>query len=119
MIRLDWKAAWTGGLLILAFREPLATLYSMPTQLLLVTSLVNLAYGCCSFLLATRSKNGTVPFLKKMAVANLLWLPVCFFIAVFHVGTATWLGLLHFIVEGILVGILGWLEWNAAQGQSK
>jgi hypothetical protein len=118
LIRIDWIAGAIAGVLVLSFRRWLADLYALPSDLLLVIALVNLTYASGSFTLARRSRGDSVPYLRVLAAANMLWAVGCLGLAAAWYGRASVFGIGQFIAEAIFVGGLGVLEWRAARSAS-
>jgi hypothetical protein len=114
LIWVDWIAGAVVGTLVLSIRGWLASLYSLPSDLLLVMGLANLAYACVSFTLAMLSRGDRVPLLRMVAMANMLWAIGCSVLAVVWFGQASIFGLGQLIGEAVFVGGLGVLEWRAA-----
>lgn len=114
LIRIDWIGAAVAGLLVLLFSNWVADLYSLPITLVRALAWVNLAYSSFSFTLAMASREGRVPLLRVVAVANLVWTLCCFVLAARWLGEASVFGLAHLVGEGIFVGALGVLEWRAS-----
>jgi hypothetical protein len=111
---VDWIAGAVVGTLMLALRGWLAGVYSLPDELLLVMGVANLAYAGFSFTLAMLSRGDRVPFLRVVAVANMLWAVGCVVLAVVWFGKASLFGIGQLVGEAIFVGGLGVLEWRAA-----
>lgn len=105
------------GVLVLALHGWLTELYQLPGALVLVIGFANLAYACVSFTLAQLRHGDRVPFLRVVAVANVLWAVGCVILAAVWAGRATVFGMGQLIGEAVFVGWLGVLEWRAA-GQS-
>jgi len=114
LIWIDWIAGAVVGALVLSLREWLARLYALPTDLLFVIGIANLAYACVSCALAMRSTDGRVPFLRVVAVANIAWAVCCVVLAVVWFAEASVFGLGQLLGEAVFVGGLGVLEWRAA-----
>jgi hypothetical protein len=102
------------GVLVLSLHGWLTQLYQLPGELVLVIGFANLAYACVSFTLAQLRRGDKVPFLRVVAVANVLWAVVCVILAVVWAGRASVFGLGTLIGEAVFVGCLGVLEWRAA-----
>jgi hypothetical protein len=77
--------------------------------------IANLGYGCCSFILARLRRGEQVPLFRVLAGANMLWALVCLVLACGWFGTANALGLAALVIEALLVGGLGLLEWRASR----
>lgn len=117
LIRVDWIAGTVAGVLVLALHGWLTELYQLPGELLLVIGLANLSYASLSFTLAQRTRGDRVPFLRVVAVANVLWAVGCIVMALVWAGRASVFGMCELIGEAFFVGSLGVMEWRAA-GQS-
>lgn len=117
LIRVDWIGGIGAGVLVLLFRNWLSGLYVLPVDLLAGIGVANLAYGCVSFTLASRSHGETVPGLRAMASANVAWAVFCLAMATVWMSEASVFGVAQFFGEALFVGTLGLLEWRAA-GQS-
>lgn len=113
LIRFDWIAGATAGVLVLVLHQWLTALYQLPRTLLLFIGCANLAYACVSFTLDQRRQGERVPFLRAMAVANMLWAIGCAIMAAVWAGRASLFGMGQLIGEGLFVGWLGLLEWRA------
>ncbi len=114
---MDWIAGAVVGVLVLSLRGWLAEWYSLPADLLKVMGLVNLAYACVSFTLAMRSRGDRVPFLRVVAVANMIWAVVCAGLALVWFGEGSVFGVGSLVGECLFVGGLGVMEWLAAERQ--
>lgn len=115
LIRVDWMGGAVVGVLVLALHGWLASLYQLPGELVLFTGFANLTYACISFTLSQLRQGDRVPFLRFVAVANVLWALVCILLAAIYVRDASVFGLGQLISEAALVGCLGVLEWQAAR----
>lgn len=74
--------------------------------------LANVTYAAYSFSLARRSRRPPALLLPLIA-ANSLWAITCVVAAVYFAGSASVLGLGHLLTEGLVVGALARLEWQA------
>ncbi len=75
--------------------------------------LANLLYASFSFILALFTSGERVPFLRVIAMANILWGIGCLIWAAIWFHHASQIGLAQLIGEGMIVGGLGILEWRA------
>jgi hypothetical protein len=119
LIRIDWIGGGIAGLIMLSLHSWLAELYGIPDAIVLLFAFANLAYATASFTLARLIKNGQVPYLSVLAVANMVWGFVCLGLAVAWASHATGFGIAHFVAEGLYVGGLGFCEWRAAGTASR
>ena len=89
----------------------LSDLYQLPRTLLVVMGVANLAYGTYSGWLARRTHR---PYagIVVLVVANATWAVLCVLLAVLYAYTASWLGFVHLVGEGMFVGMLAALEWR-------
>lgn len=105
-------AAAYGAAFTLGLSPWLASLYDVPISWLIAIGIVNAIYGVCSFALARRTRNGFVPMLRFVAVANMVWAVICFILVIVWRHDASIFGLAHFALEGLFVGALGVWEWR-------
>ncbi len=89
----------------------LATLYGMPTDLLVFIGVANMLYASYSLSLAIR-RTRTPLMLNTLIVANGVWALVCIGLAVRWAGTASLFGMAHLLAEALFVGGLASLEWK-------
>jgi hypothetical protein len=114
LIEIDWIAGLIVGVVMLVSHPWLATLYALPAMVLVGMGLANLGYACFSFTLARSRRGEWVPLFRVLAAANLLWALVCLTLAGLWFREATALGLAALVIEALLVGGLGVLEWRAS-----
>lgn len=115
LVQIDWIAGMSVGVLILCLHRWLAELYAFPPNVLLGMGLTNLGYGCFSFILAWLRRGEQVPLFRVLASANLLWALVCVVLAGLWFRDASTLGVAALVIEALLVGGLGLLEWRASR----
>lgn len=111
LLWIDGLAGAIVGVAMLTLGGWLSELYRVPKDLLILMGLVNLAYASYSLSLASRSRR-PIPFILLVAAANLIWAVFCFRWAFVFSETASFLGLAHFVVEGLFVAGLACLEWR-------
>jgi hypothetical protein len=119
LITIDWLAGATAGGLMLSLRGWLAELSRLPSELILVMGIANLAYAGVSFLMAMLSEGERVPFILVIAGANILWGTVCVVLALIWWGHASLFGVAQLVGEAVFVAGLGVLEWQAAMRSHK
>lgn len=112
LLWIDGIGALAVGLLMLALRPLLAGLYGLSPSIVAILALVNLAYASYSLTLAARSHR-SLTAIAALAVANGAWTLACAALAGYFAGSASALGLTHFALEGLYVGVLGLLEWQS------
>jgi hypothetical protein len=110
LLWIDWLGALIAGLLVVSLHQFLADLHNLPAGIILFIGCVNIAYGCFSLSITLR-RNRSVAIVGALAIANIIWLPVCLVIAGAYLSQITILGGLHVIGEGIYVAGLGVFEW--------
>lgn len=111
LLWIDCTAGALAGVAMLLLLDWLATLYGIPSELLVFVGLANVLYASYSFSLAIRRTR--TPFqLKVLIVANGVWALVCLGLAVRWAGTATLFGMAHLLAEALFVGGLASLEWK-------
>lgn len=111
LLWFDGSAGAVVGVLVLLFSAWLSRLEGLPQGVLLFTGVANLVYASYSFSLAMRSSRPIV-LIKMLAIANMVWAPVCIGLLVAFFGSATPFGFLHLGGEAVFVGILGMIEWR-------
>lgn len=111
LLAIDSAAGATVGVLMLVAHPLLSDLYALPASLLIRTGLVNLAYAACSGTLA-RLRTRSTRMVETMAIANVLWAPVCLLLAWRFRDTASPYGLAALSGEAVFVVTLGALEWR-------
>ena len=99
------------GVAVLALHSWLTLWYQLPREFILFMGLINLLYGCYSLPLAFRKKR-PLHLIIILVIGNLTWAVLCLWWAYSFRETASILGLIHLIGEGIYVGGLGLLEWR-------
>ena len=120
LVQIDWIAGISVGTLMVLIHRWLAEFYALPANLLLAMGLTNLGYGCFSFILARLRRGEQVPLFRLLASANLLWALVCLVLAGVWFRDANVLGITALVIEALLVGGLGLLEWRASRlGQAE
>ncbi len=111
LLRFDGLAGLAAGVNTLLIHTWLASLYGLPTSVLLLNALANLAYGTFSSTLATLPKR-PLSLIKTLSIANCMWAVVCFAFAFNLPSTATVFAAGHAVFEGLFVGSLGIIEWR-------
>lgn len=99
------------GTLTLIFSAWLSELYALPRELVMAFGMANLLYGCYSFSLVLR-QHRPMYLIMLLIIANAVWAVICFILSGYYAGTATVLGQIQLVGEGIFVGGLAWLEWK-------
>ncbi|HMQ03165.1 MAG TPA: hypothetical protein PKD26_04560 [Pyrinomonadaceae bacterium] len=115
---VDCVGAIATGFLLLFFSWWIAPLYGLPQWFVVGHAFVHLAYGSYSFSLAVR-KTRPMPLIETLAIANGVWGSICLILALYFVSNATAFAVVHFLLEGIYVGSLGFIEWNRRESLAK
>jgi hypothetical protein len=89
----------------------LGELYHLSRDFLLFMGVVNLVYASYSLPLAMSSRRSRAR-VHILAVGNMVWGVACLCFAAYFMGTASILGMVHLVGEGIIVGGMGCLEWR-------
>jgi len=111
LLWIDCIAGGLVGTLTLIFSAWLSQLYGLPRELLIIFGLANVLYGCYSFSLAMR-KRRPMNLIILLVIANAVWAVICFILAANYATTATILGQIQLVGEGIFVGGLALIEWK-------
>lgn len=105
----------TGGLFVgismLLFAHWLHPLFQFPSSLYYTIASANVGYGIFALVLAA-SKKRPIGLVSTLAIANGIWGFVCIIAAVHMVGRASFFGLAHIVLEGIVVFWLAQMEWR-------
>ena len=112
--RLLWIDGLGGavvGVAMFALLGLLSDWYRLPRSLLIGMGVANLTYASYSLTLARRSQRPPA-LIRLLVVANLIWGVACLRWAFVFVDTASLLGMMHLVAEGLYVGGLGCLEWR-------
>jgi hypothetical protein len=112
LLWFDCTAGGVVGIAMLALSGVLAPLFGIPRAVLVITAIVNLAYGAFSFSLARQSEPPHRR-VRVLVAANAAWTPVCVILAAVHAGPGSWLGVAYFVAEGVFVGALAVFEMRA------
>lgn len=114
LLWVDCTAALVAGVAVLLLNRQLNTLYALPSNLLYLNGIANLAYASYSFSLAIRARR-PMPLIYLLVALNTAWVILCLILAVAFWTTATPFGILHLVGEAVFVGGLAILEWNRRQ----
>lgn len=111
LLFVDGFAAAIAGVIVLSANSLLSNWYDLPSGLVLFMGATNLAYASYSLSLAFRAIR-PIYLILLLAAANLAWAIVCFSLAWWFARSASSLGMVHLVGEGIFVGVLGLLEYR-------
>ncbi len=111
LLWVDCTAAGLAGTLMLALSDWLSQLFALPIEVVLFIGMVNLLYGCYSFLLARRTRR-PILLIKLLVYANAFWVLVCLSLAARFWHQASPYGIAVFTGEAMFVGTLAVLQWN-------
>lgn len=111
ILYLDGFGGVLVGLLLLAFREWLSELYSLPIHTVTVIGMANLFYGVYSSTLAFLNKR-PVEAIVLLASANFTWTIVCAFLLRIYWDQISLFGFVHIFGEGVYVFWLAFCEWK-------
>jgi hypothetical protein len=106
---IDGCAGLTVGVLMLALRDLLPGFYGLPPGVVTFIAVANVAYSFFGLGLgALRSRPPAL--LYWLIFANFMWSVVCVVLAARVWSTASFFGLAHIVLEGLVVALLGSLE---------
>ena len=111
LLWLDCTGGLAVGVLVLLFQSWLAEWHRLSLVWIVWIGIANLAYGCFSFSLAI-ARRRSLGLVSALAIANIIWGPICGFVVWANWETISWTGMVHLIGEGIYVTGLGAVEWN-------
>lgn len=115
---VDCLGAILTGILLAALSGYIAPIYSLPQSWVIAHAFVHLAYGAFSLSLAVRRTRPLV-LISTLAIANAAWAVLCIIFAARMVEGDSVLAAAHFLIEGIYVGTLGFIEWNRREALAK
>ena len=111
LLWIDGSGGVAVGVLVLTLAPWLAEWHRLPHDFLLLMGAANLGYGAYSLTLARQARR-PMALIGLLVLANLTWAVLCLRWAAIYWDTASPLGLLHLIGEGVFVGGLAILEWR-------
>ncbi len=103
-------SAFLLGVVLVRFES----VFGMPRKALYFLSSIACVFAVYSFSCFLRLSENWRPYLKIIAVANLLYCGLTLVLVVYLYQRLAILGLLYFIVELIIVSILAIFEWRTA-----
>ncbi|MEM8930503.1 MAG: hypothetical protein AAGE94_04980 [Acidobacteriota bacterium] len=114
LLWIDCSGGAVVGVAMFALAGWLSELYRLPKDFLYLMGFANLAYAAYSFSLARRATR-PLALITVLALANGAWGVLCLVWAFGYAESASVLGLLHLVVEGVFVGGLGIVEWRCRE----
>lgn len=112
---IDAGAGLTLGVFVMALREVLSRLYTLPLEVLTFTAFANLLYPMLGFSIGWLSPRVTTArrvLLYLLVVANLAWSLVCVWLLLrYRLSASVW-GVGHLVGEAGFVATLAVLEWR-------
>lgn len=114
LLWIDGFAGLTAGIVVLSLAGPLSQWYRLPNDLMLLTGVVNVAYGCYSLPLARRARR-PMALILLLVFGNLFWAMLCFRWAYLFWPDASLFGRIHLVGEGLFVAGLALVEWRMRQ----
>ncbi len=108
---VDCVGAILTGVLLIVLSGWISPQYGLPHWFVVGHGCVHLAYGTYSLSLAIR-RHRPMPLIKLLVFANATWAMVCLIFAMILLGNATLFAAAHFLLEGIYVGGLAFIEWK-------
>jgi hypothetical protein len=117
LLYFDGIAALAVGIFLLIVREPLSGLLGLPVWLLTLQGIINLCYASYSLPLARR-RNRPRWMLWALVVANLAYSLFAAVLMIQFYPSCTGLGVVYFLLEVVIIGGLGAVEWQAIKNQT-
>lgn len=111
LLWIDSLGALLVGVPVVLFRESIAVLHNLPLNTVVFLGVANLVYGCFSLSIAVRKKR-SVSIISTLAIANILWAPICWILYSMYSSEISLLGTLHILGESLYVGMLGIIEYK-------
>ncbi len=108
---LDCLGGLLVGVLVLLGYPFLVRIEGLPESTVISMGVANLIYGAFSLFVTTRQRRH-IGLVRTLALANMAWLAVCVGIVVRWFNTATAVGVLLIVGEGVYVAALGLIEWT-------
>ena len=90
----------------------------MPRPVLYFLSLIACLYGVYSFWCYLKINQNWKPFLKAIALANLIYSALTIGLVIYFYEKLTLLGLLYFAIEAVVIIILGSFEYKTSSDAS-
>ncbi|RXJ72220.1 hypothetical protein CS022_16860 [Veronia nyctiphanis] len=111
ILYIDGGAGFTVGLLLLLLLDRISSLYNLPVSVVMFLGVANVCYGLYGITIAaSRFKNSAS--ISLLAIANGCWMVICTLLVLYHLKTASLIGLSFLSLEAIFVGFLAWFEWE-------
>lgn len=111
---VDSLGGLTAGALVLLCQGLLVKWHNLPSEVIALVGFANLGYGSFSLLIALRLTR-TLRTVQVLAIANMIWGPVCVGILLWHLSSIQWPGVVQLLCEGTYVSGLGVIEWRLRQ----
>ncbi len=115
LLWIDCAGGLIAGGLMFALHPWLAVLFALPEELLRFIATANLVYGSYSLSLVKMPRLRTLGRIRALAIANMLWGVGCMAMGAHYLDVASPFGLLQLFGEGVFVGGLGMVEWQARE----
>ncbi|MCU0346997.1 MAG: hypothetical protein MUC59_08630 [Saprospiraceae bacterium] len=116
LLYFDGLAGLVVGIFLLAMREPMSGLLGLPTWLLTLQGILNLCYASYSLPLARRGHRPRW-MLWTLVVANLAYALFAAVLLTQFYASCTGLGVVYFLLEVVIIGGLGVVEWLVIKNQ--
>jgi hypothetical protein len=115
LLLVDAAGAFLTAILLITVVAGLQAYFGMPRQVVYILALLACLYGtyslCCYFFL----KNNQAPYLKLIAVANLIYCCVIVGLLFNFYQQLTVLGLIYFSAEVMIICVLALIEFKATR----
>ena len=109
---VDGIGAWLSAFLLSMVLANFIPVFGMPLHILTVLALIAgffafYSFGCYFFL-----KHNWRPFLKGIAIANLLYCCFTIGLVLYHYAKLTFLGVAYFLAEILVISVLIFIEFK-------
>ena len=111
---VDGIGAWFSAFLLSMVLAKFESTFGMPLNVLIILALVPGFFAFYSFACYFFLKDNWSPFLKSIAIANLLYCLVTIGLVIYHYEKLTFLGVGYFAIEVLVVSVLIVLEFKAS-----
>lgn len=110
LLYVDGTAGLVVGIFLLLMRDPMANLLGLPVWLLVLQGFINLCYAAYSLPLAMRQRRPRW-MLWTLVAGNLAYAVFAAALLTQFYPSCTALGVVYFLLEIVIIGGLGLVEW--------
>ncbi|MEL6926875.1 MAG: hypothetical protein AAFO94_22740 [Bacteroidota bacterium] len=106
-------SAFSLGVVLVYFQKYIG----MPMRVLYLLAAIASCFAIYSMLCHLRLQKNQAAFLKGIATANFTYCLLSVGLVTYYFDQLSWLGILYFVAEKIIVLVLAWIEWTKANAQ--